>query len=78
VLSNEAIKVHFSYLRTNIEAVQTQLPSAAARAALAEKVDRLAEALVKLRRSQRELHWFVGILAIIAFGVSIAHTLTYI
>src|SRR5687768_8987358 len=98
VLTNEAIEVHLSYLRTGLEAVQTELPKlrqkietldeklsekidqanrdrAAGDAALGEKIDKLAEVMMKMQGSQEGLKWFIASVAIIISGISIARTL---
>lgn len=45
---------------------------------LGEKIDNLAEQVMKIRGSQEGLKWFLSSLALIAAGVSIAHTLGWI
>lgn len=91
VLTNEAIEVHLSYLRPAVEAVQAKLDVLDKR--LNEKIEaldkRLSEKLdqsdkahreryMNIQASQNGLKWFIGSLALIASGVSIARSLGWI
>jgi len=47
-------------------------------AMLGEKIDKLTERFMKMQASQDGLKWFIGSLALIASGISIAHSLGWI
>jgi VIT1/CCC1 family predicted Fe2+/Mn2+ transporter len=83
VLTDEAIEVHLSYLRPAVEAVQARLlvvqeEIVAVDKRLSEKIDKLAEQSMKIQASQDGLKWFIGSLALLASGISIAHSLEWI
>jgi len=83
VLTNEAIEVHLSYLRPAVEAVQARLlvlqeEVAAVDKRLSEKIDKLAEQGMKIQASLDGLKWFIGSLALLASGISVAHSLEWI
>jgi hypothetical protein len=72
VLTNEAIEVHLSYLRPSVEDVQAKL------LVLQEKIDKLADRVMKIQASQDGLKWFISSLALLASGISIARSLGWI
>jgi predicted nuclease with TOPRIM domain len=94
VLTNEAIEVHLSYLRPIVEAVQAELPELrkeikaldekldgkidALDEKLGARIDKLTERFMKVESSQDGLKWFIGSLALITSGISIAHSLGWI
>jgi hypothetical protein len=94
VLTNEAIEVHLSYLRPAVEAVHAELPALrekiealdeklsgrieALDKRLSDKIDMLTDQVSKIHGSQDGLKWFIGSLALIASGISIAHSLGWI
>ena len=57
---------------------QANKDRAAGDAMLGEKIDKLTERFMKMQASQDGLKWFIGSLALIASGSSIAHSLGWI
>ena len=57
---------------------QANRDRAAGDATLGEKIDTLAQQFMKLQASQDGLKWFISSLALLASGVSIAHSLQWI
>jgi predicted nuclease with TOPRIM domain len=83
VLTNDAIEVHLSYLRPAVEAVQTELPALrkeikALDEKLSGKIDKLSERVLEMQGNQKGLILFLSCAALLASGVSIAHSLGWI